>query len=513
MAVNSVEGRKKKVALGGAGCSKSVTDSCQDKNAECIVSGGTCTCKIDYYDDNGSAFSGTCRNKVDLGGTSCSTSVTDSCRDRNAECLISGLACTCKTGYYDDNGSASRGTCKRKKELGEAGCSKSMSDSCKDIKSQCTSNGGYCTCLPGYYDSNGNVSGGICESDKALGMSCTGKQNECADSAAECLDGKCTCGGDFYDSNGFNEGGNCASVLELKVLAITFPSDTINTSGFKVVWTPPSANKASHISSYVIEWKLKTQGNSLAGGSKEVLRTATSLMINTGVTSGKTYTVTVTSRNIWTQSGASRTTSLSKEQAAKPNIPRSLTTPDLNAEDGTISIGWSAPAIGVASSYRIRLLDGTNEIIGVERSSLTVSFSSSKIKNGYRYNITITSKSEAYNGTNYVWGNFYEEEIKTVVQVPSGPSSVLCDTIKDESITVTWIGSLFPNGDLVKYIIQVLNLNQQPLFNTSTEQVVESHTVVSLIPETSYRFKVFTENEQYISTNYGQSMFCMTKPK
>ncbi|XP_053390207.1 protein sidekick homolog, partial [Mercenaria mercenaria] len=432
-----------------------------------------------------------------------SCTATSQCWFANGDCRTS--TCLCKTGYHQ-TGTASTGTC-TKRQLGQT-CT--ALGQCSAGNAVCS---GTCQCQSGYYDTNGSGTGGSCNAKKGLGKPCTENLNECADSAAQCLDGNCTCGDNYYDSNGFTEGGNCVSVSELKVLAINFPSASVGTSGFRVSWTPPSTDKASQISSYIVYWRVKTGDNSQDGGSKVVLRTATTALVNTGVTSGKTYIVTVTSVNIWTQSGRSRTTSLANEQAAKPNIPMSLTTPDLNAQDGVIRIGWSAPASGVASGYRIQLLDGSNEITSKERPSSPVSLSNSTIKNGYRYNITIIAKSEAYNGTNYVWSDLYVEQIKTVVQVPSAPRSVQCNTIKDESITLTWMDPVFPNGDLVKYIIQVLNLNEQLLFNTSTDQVVESHTVISLSPGTTYRFRVFTENEKYTSINYGQSAFCMTKAK
>lgn len=95
---------------------------------------------------------------------------------------------------------------------------------------------------------------------------------------------------------------------------ISFPAGSVTTSGFKVHWTQP--DMASYVNSYVIEWKPKSPDNNFNGGNGNVASSGTFFVINTGVTAGKTYTVTVTSKNTQTQSNVPRTTSLSKEQAA-----------------------------------------------------------------------------------------------------------------------------------------------------------------------------------------------------
>ncbi|XP_053398231.1 fibronectin-like [Mercenaria mercenaria] len=482
----------------GQSCTPS-GDKCAGDNTEC--SSRACQCVFGFY-WNGNA----CVSKVGL-GYSCPRG--DACKTTNAVCMNG--KCICNNQFYDDNGSSHGGNCIIKIELGSYGCSTRVSDSCKSQHAHCQSNG-YCTCNSGFYDNNGGESGGTCVQSKDLGKSCAGKTRECADSNAKCLDDKCICGNNYYDSNGFTEGGNCVSVADLRVLTVTVPSGSVGLTEFNVTWKPPAANKASQISSFLIDWKPKTRHNSLTGGDKEVSRKATSMVIKNGVTSGKTYIVTVTSRNIWTQSNVPRTTSLSIEQAAKPDMPNSLTTEDLNANDGTITFGWSAPESGVVSGYKIKLQDGTSEIESAEQSSSPVSFSSPKIKHGYRYNISIEAKSELYDDINYVWSDAYVEQIKTVVQVPSAPRNVQCDTVKDESITLTWLAPEFPKGDLVRYFIRVLNSSQQQLFSTSSSHVVEGYTVTSLRPGTTYMFRVLTENEMFNSTTYGQSQ-CMTKAK
>ena len=54
--------------------------------------------------------------EVNVGSTGCSTLVTDSCKDVNAECKTNNGACTCKSNYYDDqNSNSDLRACKMRK--------------------------------------------------------------------------------------------------------------------------------------------------------------------------------------------------------------------------------------------------------------------------------------------------------------------------------------------------------------------------------------------------------------
>ena len=99
------------------------------------------------------------------------------------------------------------------------------------------------------------------------------------------------------------------SVDELKVKSISF-SD-VTTSKLTVSWTPPSST--GQINHYKVSWS--PADNSHSGGNNEVPKTSSSFDITTGVTAGKTYTVTVSSINTDTRKDHLRTTSLSETQA------------------------------------------------------------------------------------------------------------------------------------------------------------------------------------------------------
>ncbi|XP_053392063.1 coadhesin-like, partial [Mercenaria mercenaria] len=157
----SNEGKCKiKVELGSTGCSTYVEDSCKSPNAQC-QSDGVCTCNTGFYDSNSGVTGGTCTKKVELGSRGCSTSVSDSCKSPNAHCQSSGY-CTCNSGYYDSYGGAGGGTCTIQVDLEGTGCLQSVIDSCKDGNAECLINGGSCTCRTGYYDDNGPAFGGTC---------------------------------------------------------------------------------------------------------------------------------------------------------------------------------------------------------------------------------------------------------------------------------------------------------------------------------------------------------------
>ena len=90
----------------------------------------------------------------------------------------------------------------------------------------------------------------------------------------------------------------------LQVTGITFGN--IGTAGYKVQWTAPSGY-TSFISGYTVSWVPTS-----AGSPKD---TGTSAYTDlTGLTPGRKYTVTITTRHT-TASGETKTTSVYKEQS------------------------------------------------------------------------------------------------------------------------------------------------------------------------------------------------------
>ncbi|XP_060571643.1 titin-like [Ruditapes philippinarum] len=254
----------------------------------------------------------------------------------------------------------------------------------------------------------------------------------------------------------------------------------------------------------------------MAGGNNEVSASTTSFDISTGVTAGKAYEVNLISVNTNTRKDHTRKTSMTLEQASKPNKPRLLTTLDLDATDQRITIDWSAPSSGVAISYRVQLFDGTSQLTRNDFTQTSGNIYYQNMKNGYYYDVKISARSELYQGrhmSSYEWSDFYVEQITTTVQIPNPPTEVKCDMLKDESITLKWLKPLVPNGDLVRFNIEVLSASNTLLFSTSTADIVETHQVMQLSPGSTYIFKVYTENVMYNSSLSGQSPYCTTKAK
>ena len=69
-----------------------------------------------------------------------------------------------------------------------------------------------------------------------------------------------------------------------------------------------------------------------------------------------------------------------------------------------------------------------------------------------------------------------------IFSVPSAPRDIRCDILKDESITLKWLEPHNPNGDLVRYYIDVFYASDIYSFTTNTAGVVESHQVAKLSP-------------------------------
>ncbi|XP_060587916.1 multiple epidermal growth factor-like domains protein 10 [Ruditapes philippinarum] len=308
---------RQKIELGSTGCSTTVTNSCKSPYATCQSHGGSCKCNNGYYDDNGSwAVGGTCTRKIELGSTGCSTTVSDSCKSLYATCQSNGGSCKCNDGYYDDNGSRAGGTCRQKIELGSTGCSTTATDSCKSPHATCQSSGGNCRCNSGYYDDNGSGAGGTCTRRKDLGVQCSNISNECADTNAACLDNKCTCGSYYYDDSGFNPGGSCESVSNLQVSNVVFSS--IQIDKITVTWTIPE-NYKQYINRFQMTWR-PTYDNTVNTESADLASNSTSYTMTRGVDPGRAYTVTIISINDQTQQGSSRITTVVTFQAASKII-------------------------------------------------------------------------------------------------------------------------------------------------------------------------------------------------
>ncbi|XP_053398222.1 tyrosine-protein phosphatase 10D-like [Mercenaria mercenaria] len=351
--------------------------------------------------------------------------------------------------------------------------------------------------------------------DKGLGKACTGKPNECADSAAQCTGGKCTCGVNYYDSNGFTEGGNCLSVTNLQVTNVDFPSSSVKTNEITVTWSAP-VNYNQYIDRYTVEWK-RTHDSSIAVQSEGVASLGTSLTLTRGIESGRAYTVTIISINDQTQTSSERTTSVKKQQAAKPTVTSGLdwSNSDRDATTGTIKVAWVAAA-GYISQYYVQLLDETTMINSkiVTSPNTHAEFPSSGLEDGYRYNVKITARSESYDSGKRVSGETFTAEFKTTPKIPDAPQNGVCKDPTDKSITLKWSKPADTKGDLVKYHIYVYQNYNTLKFIVSTAGTGTQKIVGNLEPGTSYTFRIYTENEMYNSSSSNNvTTGCKTKAK
>ncbi|XP_053398221.1 fibronectin-like [Mercenaria mercenaria] len=392
------------------------------------------------------------------------------------------------------------------KTLG-AQCSTSQpvnKDQCKDSNARCTFSGSFyrCSCNDRYHQE-----GGVCVPDKAIGELCS-NANECSDPNAECLGSKCTCDQQHYQykpSGGAKDA--CEKVEQLQVTGISFSN--IQTTQFTVSWTLP-AGKESYISGFSVEWRPTDKSES--GDTRNV--SSASPQTLTGLTPGRTYEVKVISKNTATQPGSIRSTSSKKNQAAEPSKPGTVTSTlnDLDATDNSITIRWGT-SVGVATQYRVKLIDGSTEVTSTISTSRSAVISQSTLKDGYIYTVHIEARSQAYDG-NYIWSEKRISTIKTKVQVPDPPRNGVCQDPTDKSITLEWSEPADTKGDLVKYHIRVYHYYNTTKFIVSTTGTQTQKTVGNLDPGTSYTFRIYAENENYNSSIYNSvATGCKTKPK
>ena len=77
---------------------------------------------------------------------------------------------------------------------------------------------------------------------------------------------------------------------------------------------------------------------------------------------------------------------------------------------------WTAPS-GKVSSYLVELYEGTDRLgwTVVQPAIDSTQLSVPEIKNGHRYNVSITARSMLYGSSQKVDSDTYIEQIKTVV--------------------------------------------------------------------------------------------------
>ncbi|XP_060579781.1 fibronectin type III domain-containing protein 3B-like, partial [Ruditapes philippinarum] len=97
---------------------------------------------------------------------------------------------------------------------------------------------------------------------------------------------------------------------------------------------------------------------------------------------------------------------------------------------------------------------------------------------------------------------------------PEAPRNCVCKSPTDSAITLDWDEPSLPNGDLVRYHIIVLKTSNDFQLSDKTIGTETQKVVGNLQPGTYYIFRLYTENEEYNSTNYDQvSSACKTRAK
>ncbi|XP_069129362.1 prion-like-(Q/N-rich) domain-bearing protein 25 isoform X2 [Argopecten irradians] len=218
----------------------------------------------------------------------CKAAVSTSCSyfgDCAVRQVCDGSTCICDTQHYQ-SGVNCLITYQYGGYLSKSGLNPGLasptspSNACKD-SSVCI--GGVCTCINGYYDSDGPLAyNGICTALIALSGTCTSGLGvtQCQTNGADCAtDNRCRCNQGTFDSNGFGTaGGTCVSVNFLKATLSGFHND--GTTSVTIHWSAP-ATYSGQVSRYDVVW-------AEAGGGTRTGTTATSLQV-TGLQSATTY--------------------------------------------------------------------------------------------------------------------------------------------------------------------------------------------------------------------------------
>ena len=88
---------------------------------------------------------------------------------------------------------------------------------------------------------------------------------------------------------------------------------------------------------------------------------------------------------------------------------------ELDATDKTITLVWG-PSEAPVTNYHVKVLDGENLEASATVTTPETTLSFADMKNGYRYNVLITARSQEYDGDKILDSEEYYMQIKTVVQ-------------------------------------------------------------------------------------------------
>ncbi|KAL3881898.1 hypothetical protein ACJMK2_028285, partial [Sinanodonta woodiana] len=280
-----------------------------------------------------------------------------------------------------------------------------------------------------------------------------------------------------------------------------------------VQWGSPV--KYNDVSKYRVSWK-RLNANDLLG-TVEVSSANSSVNLVNNLSAAVAYIVTVTS---YESSGINISTSV--QQATKPYKPDGISGSNLDLDNGFLNITWhySGTITGIDIRFIVVLIDSRSSVT-INRTEVTtnyVTFPSTGLKNGYRYNVSITARSEEYTSPagqkNRVNSDVFIDSFKTTVKAPNPPTYLSCFDATDRTITLKWNQPLLPNGDIILYSIVIKRTQpSQESYNITSQGMNVQYTVNGLTAGSFYTFQVYTVNELYTSTSFAEAASCATKPQ
>jgi len=72
--------------------------------------------------------------------------------------------------------------------------------------------------------------------------------------------------------------------------------------------------------------------------------------------------------------------------------------------------------------------------------------------------------------------------------VPDPPTGVTCAALYDEYITLSWTAPVYPNGDLLQYIVTVLDTDGNEVFSRNTNSISTTFDFHGLSPGNELNF-------------------------
>uniref|UniRef100_A0A6C0EWA2 Fibronectin type-III domain-containing protein n=1 Tax=viral metagenome TaxID=1070528 RepID=A0A6C0EWA2_9ZZZZ len=305
------------------------------------------------------------------------------------------------------------------------------------------------------------------------------------------------------------EGGKVAfsEVVSATTTAVaSLPSKPTNTyldaldSSIRLTWTAPADDGGSPITGYIIYYKSSDVDisskastndiNWISHSTYSVDGISTTATI-TGLTNGTTYYFRLYSQNV-----VGVSINYDRTGGFYPyTIPDSPTIVNGTTSDQSVLLEWSPPSRdgGAAiSNYTIYYTDNTIQSPKFSEgvSGPNTSYNITELTNGHTYNFTISA--------NNIGGSSIPSDgiTITLANIPDPPTN-LTAVPSGDSVLLSWTPPSNNNG--VSYII---NYTTDTSFTSGIISIQTSNTsmnILSLIPNTTYYFRVYSENSIYMN--------------